>query len=108
MNYSKWIGATVRHSSAGRLVIKSLSFNSAGEIIFYDTDGRAGLLSHCKRIRIVKRKKSQVLIDALGHISKGNDPDCCERISSVNLGIHYEEIAKAALEKYREKTKGAK
>lgn len=106
MNLSKWIGATVRHQRFGRFKIKSLEINDAGVVLAFGNECVAPL-EDCKRIRIVKRKKSQVLVEALEHI-KESTGDCCMDISPLERLLHYEEIAQAALEKYREKTKGEK
>lgn len=104
MNLKNYIGKTFRHPMVGRFVCEGAALFSDHTQARLTPDGNVWLLApECKRIRIVKRKKSQVLVYALEHISEEGCLECINENDSLKLRIHYENVAKAALEKYRRK-----
>lgn len=99
MNLKNYIGKTFNHPARGKFVCTQFAFNLDDDSEIHISGEYIDWVkaSECKRIRVVKRKKSQVLVDSLERIMA---------LSSMGSEIYNE--AEAALEKYREKTKGEK
>jgi len=102
MNLSKYIGKTFRHPVHGRFVCKGVSVFAVDNQLRLTTDGNVWLLaSSCKRVRIVKRKKSQdKLAEIIEYASQHTSVMWAATILGIALDCDFRDVD-SALEKYR-------
>ena len=91
MNYSHCIGKTYRHPEIGTFQCHYVKLDSFQNIVIREEGKPWVFLSKCKRIKFVKKKRAQVLIDAL------------EKIANLSINKTDATVAVEALAKYREK-----
>jgi hypothetical protein len=102
MNLKNYIGKTFRHPEQGRFTCIDVILSGNLDIMLYGERDVYVPLAECKLIRVVKRKKSQVLVDAIEHVL--HEKPCCN--STPNRLEHIDNVLYEAIAAYREKTKG--